>query len=163
MTIPHSSRRACRNRLAGVRQLLSETRVTGIALRRRPRAGSLDQRPGNVEMTPEIRRALPGYVRTRAALLRPKSVESLVNDLLPFVDYLTVPHPGITCPRHLERGHIEGYLAWHRARPWRGQPAAAGNGRAPSGLRSPGRRCSACATCSATSPPGAGPMRHRGG
>jgi site-specific recombinase XerD len=78
---------------------------------------------------PEVRRALLQYVRTRAAVLRPKSVESLVNDLLPFAEYLTARHPGITCLRQLERGHIEGYLTWNRTRPWRGQRAAAGQDR----------------------------------
>ena len=62
-------------------------------------------------------------------MLRPKSVESLVNDLLPFGEYLTARHLGVTCLRQLERGHIEGYLAWNRTRPWRGQRAAAGQGR----------------------------------
>ena len=32
--------------------------------------------------------------------------------------------------RQLDRGHIEGYLAFIRARPWRGQRATAGKGRA---------------------------------
>jgi hypothetical protein len=44
MTIPPSSRRAYRNRLAGIRQLLFETRVTDTPPRRRPWARSLEQR-----------------------------------------------------------------------------------------------------------------------
>jgi integrase len=130
MTIPPSSRRAYRNRIAGIRQLLFETRMTDAPPRRRPWARSLEQRLADLEMAPDIRRALLRYVQTRAAVLRPKSVESLVNDLLPFAEYLTAHHPGITSLRQLERGHIEGYLAWNRTRPWRGQRAAAGNGRA---------------------------------
>ena len=130
MTIPRSSRRAYRNRITGIRQLLFETRVTDTPPRRRPWARSLEQRLADVEMAPEIRRALLRYVQTRAAVLRPKSVESLVNDLLPFAEYLTAHHPGITSLGQLERGHIESYLAWSRTRPWRGQRAAAGNGRA---------------------------------
>lgn len=129
MTIPRSSRRAYRNRIAGIRQLLFEARVTDTPPRRRPWARSLEQRLADVEMAPEIRRALLRYVQVRAAVLRPKSVESLVNDLLPFGEYLTARHLGVTCLRQLERGHIEGYLAWNRTRPWRGQRAAAGQGR----------------------------------
>ena len=129
MTIPRSSRRAYRNRIAGIRQLLFEARVTDTPPRRRPWARSLEQRLANVEMASEIRRALLRYVQVRAAVLRPKSVESLVNDLLPFGEYLTARHLGVTCLRQLERGHIEGYLAWNRTRPWRGQRAAAGQGR----------------------------------
>jgi integrase len=129
MTIPPSSRRAYRNRLAGIRQLLFETRVIDTPPRRRPWARSLEQRLGDIEMAPEIRRAVHRYVQTRAAVLRPKTVESLVNDLLPFAEYLAAHHHGVTSLRQLERGHVEGYLAWNRTRPWRGQRAAAGKGR----------------------------------
>ena len=139
MTIPPSSRRAYRNRLAGVRQLLFETRVIDTPPRRRPWARSLEQRFADVAIAPEIRRVLLRYVQTRAAVLRPRSVESLVNDLLPFAEYLTARQPAITSLRQLERDHIEGYLTWNRTRPWRGQRAAAGNGRAISG-RSPSPR-----------------------
>jgi hypothetical protein len=128
-TIPPSSRRAYRNRLAGVRQLLFETRVIDIPPRRRPWARSLEQRFANVEMAGQIRQVLLRYVQTRAAVLPPKSVESLVNDLLPFAEYLTACQPGITSLRQLTRGHVEGYLTWNRTRPWRGQRAAAGTGR----------------------------------
>jgi len=130
MTIPPSSRRAYRSRLAGVRQLLFETRVTDTPPQRRPWARTLEQRFADVAMPPQIRRVLLRYVQTRAAVLRPKSVESLVNDLLPFAEYLTARQPGITSLRQLRRDHVEGYLTWNRTRPWRGQRAAAGNGRA---------------------------------
>jgi hypothetical protein len=129
MTIPVSSRRANRNRLAGVRQLLFETRVIDTPPRRRPWARNLEQRFTDIAMAPEIRRVLLRYVQTRAAVLRTKSVESLVNDLLPFTEYLTAHHPGVTALRHLEREHIEGYLAWNRTRSWRGQRSQAGKGR----------------------------------
>lgn len=62
-------------------------------------------------------------------MLRPKTVESLVNDLLPFAEYLTAHHPDITSLHQCERSHIEGYLTWNRTRPWRGRRAAAGKGR----------------------------------
>jgi hypothetical protein len=41
-------------------------------------------------------------------VLRPKSVESLVNDLLPFAEYLTAQHPRLTSLRELDRARIEG-------------------------------------------------------
>jgi hypothetical protein len=129
MTIPPSSRRAYRSRLAGVRQLLFEIRIVDTPPRRRPWARTLEQRFADVAMAPEIRRALLRYVQARAAVLRPRSVESLVNDLLPFAEYLTASQSGITSLRQLRRDHVEGYLAWNRTRPWRGQRAAAGNGR----------------------------------
>jgi integrase len=128
-TIPASSRRAYCNRLASVRQLLFETRVIDTPPRRRPWARSLEQRFTSVVMAPQIRRALLRYAQARSAVLRPKSVESLINDLLPFAEYLTACHPGITALRQLERGHVEGYLTWNRTRPWRGQRAQAGRDR----------------------------------
>jgi hypothetical protein len=73
MTMPSSSRRAYRNRLAGVRQLLFEIRVVDIPPRRRPRARSLEQRFTDVAMAPQIRHPLLRYVQTRAAVLRPKT------------------------------------------------------------------------------------------
>lgn len=130
MTMPASSRRAYRNRLAGVRQLLFQTHVVDTPPRRRPWARSLEQRFTDIAMAPQIRRLLLRYVQTRAAVLRPKTVESIVNDLLPFADYLTTHHPDITSLHQLQRSHVEGYLIWNRTRPWRGQRAAAGNGRA---------------------------------
>jgi hypothetical protein len=129
MTMPASSRRAYRNRLAGVRQLLFETHVVDTPPQRRPWARSLEQRFTDIAMAPQIRHLLLRYVQTRAAVLRPKTVESLVNDLLPFAEYLTAHHSDITSLHQLERSHIEGYLAWNRTRPWRGQRAAAGKGR----------------------------------
>ena len=129
-TIPPTSRRAYRARLAGARQLLFETRVIDTPPARRPWARTLEQRFDDVTMAPQIRQVLVRYVRTRTAVLRPRSVESLINDLLPFAEYLSSHHPGITSLRKLRRDHVEGYLTWNRTRPWRGQRAAAGNGRA---------------------------------
>jgi integrase len=128
-SIPPSSRRAYRARLASLRQLLFEIGVVDTAPRRRNGARSFDQRFTEVAMAEPIRDTLVRYVRVRAAVLRPKSVESLINDLLPFAEYLTIHHPEITCLSKLDRAHIEGYLAWHRTRGWRGRRATAGAGR----------------------------------
>lgn len=128
-SIPRSSRRAYRARLASLRQLLYEVRVLDAAPRRRRWARSLEQHFTDVAMAAPIRDTLLRYIRVRAAVLRPKSVESLINDLLPFVEYLTAHHLQLTSLRELDRACIEDYLAWNRTRGWRGQRAAAGAGR----------------------------------
>lgn len=128
-SIPPSSRRAYRARLASLRQLLFETRVLDTAPRRRAWARSLEQRFTDVAIAGPIRETLLRYIRVRAAVLRPKSVESLINDLLPFAEYLAADHPEITCLSLLDRACIEDYLVWNRTRGWRGQRAAAGGGR----------------------------------
>ena len=128
-SIPPSSRRAYRARLASLRQLLYETRVVDTEPTRRRSARSLEQRFTEVAMAAPIRQTLSRYIRVRAAVLRPKSVESLVNDLLPFAEYLTAHHPQLTSLRELDRACIEGYLASNRTRGWRGHRAAAGAGR----------------------------------
>ena len=115
-SIPPSSRRAYRARLAGLRQLLYETRVVDTEPTRRRSTRSLEQRFTEVAMAAPIRQTLSRYIRVRAAVLRPKSVESLVNDLLPFAEYLTAHHPQLTSLRELDRACIEGYLAWNRTR-----------------------------------------------
>jgi integrase len=80
-------------------------------------------------MAEPIRATLLRYVQTRATVLRPKTVESLLNDLLPIAEYLTAHHPGLHTLADLRREHVEGFLAWNQTRPWRGQRAAAGAGR----------------------------------
>lgn len=56
-------------------------------------------------------------------MLRPRSVESLVNDLLPFAEFLTAQHPEVTTLRDLKRHHVEQFLIWNRTRSWRGPKA----------------------------------------
>ncbi|ETZ58301.1 phage integrase family domain protein [Mycobacterium sp. MAC_080597_8934] len=91
--VPPSSRRAYRGRLASLRQLLFETAVIDTAPKRRRWARSLEQRFTEVEMPDPIRQTLLRYIGVRAAVLRPKSVESLINDLLPSPNTspLTIP------------------------------------------------------------------------
>ena len=115
-SIPPSSRRAYRARLASLRQLLFETRVIDTEPTRRRSARNLEQRFTDVAMAEPIRQTLVRYVQVRAAVLRPKSVESLINDLLPFAEYLTAQHPQLTSLRELDRACIEGYLVWNRTR-----------------------------------------------
>jgi hypothetical protein len=120
-TVPASSLRPYRARLSSLRQLLFQLGVLDAPDRRRPWARTLEQRFDQVEMPPAIRATLLRYVNTRAAVLRPKSVESLVNDLLPFAEYLTAHHRDVTSLRHLQRHHVEAFLGWNKTRPWRGR------------------------------------------
>ncbi|WP_220448427.1 hypothetical protein [Nonomuraea diastatica] len=73
-----------------------ESRIIDTPPRRRPWARTLEQRFAQVPMADQVRQVLLRYVGTRAAVLRPRSVESLVNDLLPFAEYLTDRHPNVT-------------------------------------------------------------------
>ena len=125
MTIPASSRRAYRARLASLRRILFELRITDQPPRRRPWSRTIEQRFDDVAMSTEIRVVLLRYVQTRATVLRPNSVEGLINDLLPFAEFLHTHHPDVTSLRQLSRDHIEGFLAFNRHRPWRGRKARA--------------------------------------
>ncbi|MGZ4639507.1 MAG: tyrosine-type recombinase/integrase [Actinomycetes bacterium] len=122
---PASSVRAYRARLASLRQLLFEVGVLEQPPRRRPWARTLEQRFADVPMAERLRATLLRYVHTRAAVLRPRSVESLVNDLLPFAEFLTARHPEVDALARLERSHVEAFLTWNRTRAWRGRKARA--------------------------------------
>ena len=64
------------------------------------------------------------YVTTRGdRAATPSRWESLVNDLLPFAEFLTTHHREVTSLRHLQRHHIEQFLVWNKTRPWRGRKA----------------------------------------
>jgi len=138
-SIPPSSRRAYRARLASLRQLLYETRVVDTAPRRRGWARDLEQRFTDVAMAEPIRETLLRYVRVRAAVLRPKSVESLINDLLPFAEphrpSSAVDQPARAGPR-LHRGlpglEPHSLLARATRRRWR-RAGRLGRGRAVGG------------------------------
>lgn len=123
VTVPRSTLKAYRCRMASLRQILFEIGVHDTPPRRRPWSRTLEQRFADVPMADGIRAVLLRYVQARAAVLRPKSVEAIVNDLLPFAEFLTHAHPDLTCLRDLRRDHIEEFLIWNRTRPWRGQRA----------------------------------------
>jgi len=109
--------------LASLRQLLYEIGVHDHPPRRRPWSRTIEQRFAEVAMADPIRAVLLRYVQTRASVLRPRSVESLVNDLLPFAEFLTAQHPEVTTLGELRRSHVEEFLVWNRTRPWRGRKA----------------------------------------
>ena len=122
-SIPPSSRRAYRNRIAGMRQMLFQARILDTPPRRRRWARSYTQRFATVPMADAIRETLLRYVTVRAAVLRPKSVESLINDLLPFGT--TSPH---TTPRS---PHSRTWIAVTSKGSWSGTAPAPGGGNAP--------------------------------
>ena len=73
MVIPASSRRAYRARLASLRRILFELRISDRPPRRRPWSRTIEQRFDDVAMPGEIRAVLLRYVQTRASVLRPRS------------------------------------------------------------------------------------------
>jgi site-specific recombinase XerD len=122
-TVPRSSARAYRARLASLRQLLYELGIHDQPPRRRPWGRTLEQRFADVDMADAIRTTLLRYVTTRASVMRPRTVESLVNDLLPFAEFLTAQHRDVVSLASLQRSHIEEFLTWNRTRTWRGRKA----------------------------------------
>jgi integrase len=122
-TVPRSSVRAYRCRLASLRQMLFELAILDQPPRRRPWGRTLEQRFTDVAMAEQIRATLLRYVHTRAAVLRPRSVESLVNNLLPFAEFLTAHHNDVMNLASLQRSHVEEFLTWNRTRTWRGRKA----------------------------------------
>jgi site-specific recombinase XerD len=122
-TVPRSSARAYRARLASLRQLLYELGIHDLPPRRRPWGRTLEQRFTDVDMADAIRTTLLRYVTTRASVMRPRTVESLVNDLLPFAEFLTAHHRDVATLASLQRSHIEEFLTWNRTRTWRGRKA----------------------------------------
>ncbi|MDJ0350553.1 tyrosine-type recombinase/integrase [Cryobacterium sp. PH29-G1] len=128
-TLTPSMLRAYRARVAGLRAILFDTRVIDTPPRRRSTASSYEERFAAVEMVPALRKTFLRYVTVRSAVARPSTVDCLINDLLPFAEYLTAHAPEIRHLRHLRRHHIEAYLIWNRHRSWRGRHASAGAGR----------------------------------
>lgn len=122
-TVPRSSARAYRARLASLREMLFELTVLDQPPRRRPWGRTLEQRFADVPMSEAIRATLLRYVQTRAPVLRPRTVVSLVNDLLPFAEFLTAHHSDVANLASLQRSHVEEFLTWNRTRPWRGRKA----------------------------------------
>ena len=121
--LPPTSLRAYRTRLASLRQILFELQVLDTVPQRGQRGASLEQRLATVPMPKQLRATLLRYVTLRSAVLRPKSIESLINDLLPFAEFLHVQHPEVTGLALLERRHVEAFLLHNRTRPWRGRRA----------------------------------------
>lgn len=132
-SIPPSSRRAYRNRIAGMRQMLFQARIIDTPPRRRRWARSYTQRFAEAPMADAIRETLLRYVTVRAAVLRPKSVKSLINDLL--LSRTTSPPPIPTS------SHSRIWIAVTSRGSWSGTTPAAGVGNTPlPGLGVPSRK-----------------------
>jgi site-specific recombinase XerD len=117
------TRRAYLARLHACRQLLYECAVIDHPPKRGPAPATLDERL-RVIRAPEIRRVIGRYIHTRAAVLAPKTLESLFDDLVPLTEFLAERFPAIGSLDQLERGHIEEFLTWNRTeRTWRGRRA----------------------------------------
>ncbi|MDZ4248468.1 MAG: tyrosine-type recombinase/integrase [Candidatus Nanopelagicales bacterium] len=123
VTIPATVRRAHLARLASLRRILFEMGISNKPPARGGWGRTLEQRFADVDMASAIRVVLLRYVQTRAAVLRPASIESLANDLLSFAEFLTSHHSDVASLRRLHRGHIEEFLTWNRTRTWRGAHA----------------------------------------
>jgi site-specific recombinase XerD len=121
VVVSASSRRACRARLFGLRQLLFEARAIDLPPTRQRSAASFPDRLRAV--APEIARSMLRYLQTRAAVLRPSTVSSLCDALVVFGEHLASTHPELTSLRQLDRGQIEDFLAANAIRPWRGRLA----------------------------------------
>ncbi len=115
-----TSLRAYRARLTSLRQILFELQIIDTVPQRGQRGATLEQRFAAVPMPAQIRATLLRYVTLRSAVLRPKSIESLINDLLPFAEFLHAQHPEVTGLALLDRWHLEAFLLHNRTRPWRG-------------------------------------------
>jgi integrase len=117
-----SSRKAYHARVHGLRGVLYECRILDVPPKRGKRGASIAERLALVP-APEIRRVMIGYAQARAAVLRPATITSLVESLLVFGEFLGRRHPEVRSLRHLQRRHVEGFLAWNATRPWRGRVA----------------------------------------
>jgi site-specific recombinase XerD len=115
------ARRRRKGQLFGLAQLLFECGVLAAPPRRPyPAAATPTERFAILPRT-ELRAAMIRYVEVRSAVLARKSIDSLINDLLPFGEFLSGHHPEIVSLRQLERGHIEAFLVYNRTRTWRGR------------------------------------------
>lgn len=120
-----STRRAYMARLHSCRQLLYECEVIDQPPKRGPAPATLTERLAVIG-APEIRRTISRYIDTRAAVLAPKTLESLVNDLVPLAGFLAERFPEIAALNQLERRHVEAFLTWNRTeRTWRGRKTRA--------------------------------------
>ena len=118
-----STRRSYLARLHACQQLLYECRVIDVPPKRGPAPASLDERLAVIGAA-EIRRTISAYIQTRAAVLAPRTLESLVNDLIPLAAFLAERFPDVSSLDQLQRHHVEAFLTWNRTeRTWRGRKA----------------------------------------
>ena len=117
-----TTRRQWHGRLFGLRQLLFELGQLPELPVRGPTAAPLAER-ARVVPAAGIRESIVRYVEARASVLAQSSVNGLLDDLVPFGEFLGRQFPEIETLRKLERSHVEAYLIWNRQRTWRGRVA----------------------------------------
>ncbi|MHB1520920.1 MAG: tyrosine-type recombinase/integrase [Ferrimicrobium sp.] len=109
-----------RAQLFSLRQLLFEISQLDTPPRRGREGGSIEERffavPGA-----GIRLAMVRYVTARSSLLSRSSVEGLIQDLIPFGEFIGREFAEVTSLRQLRRHHIEAFLTFNRTRTWRGR------------------------------------------
>ncbi len=64
----------------------------------------------------QIRGAILRYVQARSGVLSHSTVIGLMDDLIPFGEFLGETFPELSSLRQLERRHIEAFLVWNRTR-----------------------------------------------
>ena len=117
------TRRSYQARMHACRQLLYECAVIDQPPKRGPTPASIPERLSAIR-APDIRRVVDRYIQTRTAALAPRTLESLINDLVPLAEFLAERFPQIASLDQLERHHIEAFLTWNRTeRTWRGRKA----------------------------------------
>lgn len=105
----------------GLRQLLFEARIVDApAVPRRGEGLATREARLAVVGAPEIRSTLLAYIDTRAAVLRPKSIDKLTSALAIFGEFLTDTFPELTTTADLERRHVEAFMTWTATRTGRG-------------------------------------------
>jgi len=73
---------------------------------------------------PEIRKLFERYLQVASTTLRPGTIQSKVQSLLVFAEYLAAHHPDVKTLSQLERQkHVEPFLIWNTTRPCRGLKA----------------------------------------
>ena len=65
---------------------------------------------------PEVRRSILAYLDTRAAVVRPKTIDKLTSALAIFGEFICEPFPDLTSLSQLERHHVETFLTWTSTR-----------------------------------------------
>ena len=120
-TITPSARHHARTRLYGLQQACYQIgSLTTPPRQGGPVATGAAAHAAGVRQ-PLIRVEVVRYVQTISTTLRPSTVAGRTKALRVFFDYLAEAHPEVTRLADIDRTrHIEPYLAWARARPWRG-------------------------------------------
>jgi integrase len=121
-----SARYHARTRLHSIRRALYEAGAIDTPARSRKGALSPVAMAGLIAQ-PEIAREVARYAEVIGTTLRPTTVAARIKAIRVLADYLIEHHPDVRRLEQLNRrAHIEPFIVWDRARPYRG---ANGGGR----------------------------------